>query len=99
MPRVAKAPDWTIFETFARPAAQIPSWDVPLRMSHAVKGALATQQSVFAVERRRWDSLLQELGGDPNARDWSSFRMLRRHREDERAETTRSVNRADSAAP
>src|SRR5262245_22810372 len=82
MPRVAKTPDWTIFETFVRPV-QIPSWDVPLRLSDSVKGALAKQQSVFAAERRRWDSLLGELGGDPNARDWSSFRMLRRDREED----------------
>src|SRR5262245_39819540 len=82
MTRVAKIPDWTIFERFAR-TAQMPSWDVPLRLSHALKRRLSKQQSVFAAERSRSDQLLAELGGDPNARDWASFRMLRREREED----------------
>lgn len=73
---------WSAFDGFRRPLEQR-SWAGVIAWTSAIEEQLGAVRSELAQERGSSDQLLHELGGDPSARDWTSFRMLRREREED----------------
>lgn len=75
--------DWAVFDSFKRPATPAPSWAGVVQWSAAIEARLGPQRTELAGLRVASDEMLATLGGDPNARDWTAFRPLRRHREED----------------
>jgi hypothetical protein len=73
---------WAAFDGFSRPIEQR-TWAGVLAWTAVIQAALGAERSALAQQRRSSDTLLRDLGGDPNARDWTSFLPLRRHREED----------------
>ncbi len=73
---------WSIFELFTRPVEHR-SWSGVADWTSAIEAQLGTERDALARIRRSWDDALGDLGGDPSARDWTSFRPLRRDREED----------------
>lgn len=74
--------DWSAFDGFRRPPEQR-SWAGVIAWTSAIEEQLGAVRSEPAQKRGSSDQLQHELGGDPSARDWTSFRMLRREREED----------------
>ena len=74
--------DWSAFDGFTRPVEQR-SWSGVAAWTSAIEAQLGTHRDALARLRRSWDDSLVDLGGDPSARDWTSFRTLRREREED----------------
>lgn len=49
----------------------------------AIEKQLGPHRDALARLRQAWDDSLVDLGRDPSARDWTSFRALRREREED----------------
>jgi len=73
---------WSVFEGFRRPVEQR-SWSGVAAWTSAIEARLGTERDALARLRRSRDDSLADLGGDPSARDWTSFRPLRRDREED----------------
>src|SRR6476646_7374272 len=73
---------WSVFEAFRRPAEQR-SWSGAAAWTSAIEARVGIHRDALARLRRSWDNSLVDLGGDPSARDWTSFRPLRRDREED----------------
>src|SRR5262245_37323887 len=73
---------WAIFETFRRPVDDR-SWSGVVEWKAAPAAPLGPGRRTIARLRRASDQLLVALGADPSARDWTSFRPLRRDREED----------------
>lgn len=75
---------WTVFQTFHCPAQTRPlTWQPALRLAEGLEASVGVERPSLARARARWDALLEDLGGDPSAKDWTTFRMLRRDREED----------------
>lgn len=56
---------------------------VVIAWTSAVEAQLGADRSALEQQRSSSDQLLHDLDGDPSARDWTSFRTLRREREED----------------
>lgn len=74
--------DWSVFDGFRRPFEQR-SWAGVIAWTSAVEAQLGADRRALAQQRSSSDQLLHDLDGDPSARDWTSFRTLRREREED----------------
>lgn len=78
------AVDWSVFDGFTPPRARQPaSWAALNSWVSSLEHSLGISRATLLERRRRWDALLADLGGDPTSRDWTSFRPLRRDREED----------------
>jgi hypothetical protein len=82
VPEASLRASWSFLDGWSTPVP-IPSWS-------QTEPWVASLQELAAEERRRvarlraeWDRDLEDLGGDPTAVDWSTFRPLRRDREED----------------
>ncbi len=85
--------DWSFVEVFKAPVAtsvaktrqvsEMPDWDSAYEISSALKKAADQIQGRLENTLARWDIKLAQLGGDPQWRDWHSFRPLRLRREED----------------
>jgi hypothetical protein len=77
-------PGWTVFDRFRRPrdTRQV-SWNGIRRWISATEAGLGAERNDLGRRRGAWDIALEDLGGDPSSRDWTSFLILRRDREED----------------
>lgn len=75
---------WSVFDGFRHAVeGQSLSWGATDAWKAAIDVQFAPKREVVAALRARWDEELAAFGGDPHSRDWSRFRALRRHREED----------------
>lgn len=74
--------DWSTFDGFKRPT-KVRSWAGVAKWIERVEKRSGPERDALARLRKSWDEVLADLGGDPSARDWTSFRPLRRDREED----------------
>lgn len=74
--------DWSAFDGFNRPTEQR-SWDGVIDWTAAIEAQLGADRAALAQQRDASDQLLRDLDGDPSARDWTAFLLLRRDREED----------------
>jgi hypothetical protein len=79
---LTQMPDWSIFNGFV-PPHQVRSWTVADAWAAEIETLLGAERAVVLRGRQQSDTLLRDLGGDPSARDWTAFRLLRREREED----------------
>lgn len=76
--------NWSVFDGFRRPYEQQPrSWVTVDAWRATIDVQFAPRRETVRALRAVWDQHLRHFGGDPHARDWSKFRALRRHREED----------------
>ena len=76
------SPDWSAFDGFTRPLRPR-SWEGVIAWTITIEAQLGAERSAVARWRASSDQLLDDLDGDPSARDWTSFLALRRDREED----------------
>lgn len=75
---------WAVFDELRRPQEnESRTWAGVTDWASAIESLLGADRGALAQERASWDELLDRLGGDPTARDWTSFLPLRRDREED----------------
>jgi len=75
---------WAVFDAFRRPVeTRSMSWTGVIEWSAAIERLLGEERNALGRRRASSDRLLQDLEGDPSARDWTSFLPLRREREED----------------
>lgn len=75
---------WSVFDGFRHPVGTpTRSWAGVAEWTSLLEVQLGTEREALSRLRKRWDNLLADLGGDPSAHDWISFRPLRRDREED----------------
>lgn len=76
------AGNWSAFDGFKRPL-EPRSWSGVIAWTSEIEAQLGADRGALAQQRRSSDQLLQDLEGDPSARDWTLFLPLRRNREED----------------
>jgi hypothetical protein len=75
---------WAVFDGFTRPVeTRSTTWAGVSAWTAAIEAQLGTERDALAKQRASWDKILDDLGGDPTSRDWTSFLPLRRGREED----------------
>src|SRR5688572_7128514 len=75
---------WDIFDNFRAPThRRSVTWNASREWASAIETQLGVERPLLERARAHWDALLADLGGDPSATDWTTFRMLRREREED----------------
>jgi hypothetical protein len=75
---------WAVFDELIRPQEiQSRTWSGVTAWASDIEALLGADRDLLARQRTWWDQSLSSLGGDPSARDWTSFLMLRREREED----------------
>lgn len=84
------SPNWTFIESFRVPAElrsalkpEIPSWSSACALGTAARAVATAENQEFLDRLSQWNRLLNDLGGDPSTRSWTSFRPLRLSREED----------------
>ena len=75
-------PDWSVFDAFTRPNESW-SWAAVDEWTAAFDRQLDATRARVARLRKASDKVLSDLGGDPTRTDWTTFRPLRREREED----------------
>lgn len=80
---IQQPPSWSIIDGWARPTDASPDWGSLSSWTALLDAIGAESRAKLLQLRTQWDEDLAELGGDPSSVDWSSFRPLRREREED----------------
>ena len=71
---LAVAVSWAVFDGFTRPVeTRSTTWAGVSAWTAAIEAQLGTERHALAKQRASWDKILDDLGGDPTSRDWTSF--------------------------
>lgn len=76
------AADWAVFETFVQPVTR-PSWTAVHAWTDRVDALLEPARNRLIALRSLSNEALRDLGGDPSLHDWTTFRSIRRDREED----------------
>jgi hypothetical protein len=84
----ASIPSWSVFSNFTvrsippQPVL-VPSWRPSLDLSRSAIAAARASIEAYSARLARWHAVFEDIGGEPSATDWSSFRPLRLSREED----------------
>jgi len=75
-------PSWSFTDTFLVPRSPV-TWDSTREWAPSFAAVVHAASAQLHATLAEWDEKLAALGGDPARQDWSSFRPLRRSREED----------------